>query len=199
MAFPQLNIMVSSEQICCINTEHFFFSPPVTSVNKFTTWENEGLITVSRHGWIQVLQHSSTKHPSSDKWAIFDWYLQTSVTLCVRPGRRATHWQGRQQHHLKGLSFYWQSAFLEHIDSLNREHQPNNLLKAIVCFLGLAKHLVHVIQPCKTKLQSYFFEKKLPQLGQIMINLWFPMATTLWNGRWTLNHVLPSERYFFHL
>lgn len=107
-------------------------------------------------------------HPSSDKWAISDWGLRLQ-SHCVWPGRRATHWQSCQQQHLNGVTFYWQSAFSEHIDSLNWEHQPNNLLKAIVCFLGLAKHLVHVIQPCKIKLQSYFFEEKLSQLAQIMI------------------------------
>lgn len=70
----------------------------------------------------------------------------------------------------KGLAFYWQSALPEHIDSLNRGQQPNNLLKAIVCFLGLAKHLVHVIQPSKTTLQSYFFQEKLPHVPQILMN-----------------------------
>lgn len=157
MAFPQLNIMVSSEQICL--QKHWAFSfPPVTSVNKFPTGENEGLITTSRHGWVQVLQHALPQtHPSSDKWAISDQALQASVPRCVGPGRRAIPWQGCQQQHRKGLTFYWQSAFPEHIDSLNTEHQTNNLLKAIVCFLGLAKHLVHVIKPSKTQLQSYFF------------------------------------------
>lgn len=116
-------------------------------------------------------------HPSSDKWAISDWRLETSVSAW--PGRRATHWQGCRHHHLKGPTFYWQSAFPEHTDSPNREYQPNNLLKAIVCYLGAAKHLVHVIQPCKTKLQSYFFEEKLPPLAQIMITsdfLWKPLS-----------------------
>ena len=132
-------------------------------------------------------------HPSSDKRAISDWPLPflTSVTLCVWPGKKMTCWQGCQQHHLKGLVFYWHSAFPEHIDSLNRGQQPSNLLKAIVRFLGLAKHLVHVIHPSKTKLQSYFFQEKLPQVSQILMNFWFPMATTVWKVQWTLNYALP--------
>ena len=71
----------------------------------------------------------------------------------------------------KGTDFLLAECIPEHIDSLNREHQPNDLLKAIVCFLGLAKHLVHVIQPSKTKLQSYLFEENLPQVAQILMSL----------------------------
>lgn len=145
--------------------------------------------------WVGTeLQHTAPQtHPGSDQ------LLQTSVTLCVWPGRSQPTWQRGRHHHLKALTFYWQNAFLEHIDSLNREHQPNNLLKAIVCFLGLAKHLVHVIQPCKTKFLTYFFEEKFPQPAQMMMNLWFPMAATAWCVHCTLHHVLPSERYLFHL
>lgn len=174
--------------------------PPVTSVNKSPTGENEGLITMSRHGWAQVPQHVLPQtHPSSDQQAISDWALQTSVPWCVWLGRRAIRWQGSLQQHRKGLTFYWQYVFPEHIDSLNTEHQPNNLLKAIVCFLGLAKHLVHVIKPSKTQLQSHFFQENLPQPARITVNLKFLMASIVWNVRWTLNHARPYEKYIFPL
>lgn len=93
MAFPQLSIMISSEQIHCINTEQFSF-PPVTSVNKSTTWENKGLITTSRHGWAQVLQvfHKHIPVPTSRLFLTDPWRLP--VPLCVWPGRRETTVRG---------------------------------------------------------------------------------------------------------
>lgn len=151
--------------------------------------------------WVaQVLQHTVPQtHLNSDKWLFLTDPFRLQSHCAFGLGEGQPRWQGCQHHHLKGLTFYWQSASPEHIDSPNREHQPNDLLKAIVCFLCLAKHLVHVIQPCKNKLQSYFFEENLLQLAQILMNLWFPMATIVWNVHWTLNHVLPCERYLFHL
>lgn len=137
-------------------------------MNQCTTWESEGLITTSRQGWAQVLQHSYANIPVPTSGLFLTDFSDFSHT--VWPGRSTTPWQSCQHHHLKGLTFYWPSAFFEHIDSPNREHQTNNLLKAIVRFRGLAKHLVHVTQPCKTKLQSYFFEEKLAQLAQMMMS-----------------------------
>lgn len=166
-------------------------------MNQCTTWENEGLITTSRQGRAQVLQHSSA-NISQFRQAGYFWLTPLDFSHTVWPGRSTTPWQSCQHHHLKGLTFYWQSAFFEHIDSPNREHQTNNLLKAIVRFLGLAKHLVRVTQPCKTKLQSYFFEEKLAQLAQMMMNPWFPMANNVWNVPCSLRHVLLSERCLFH-
>ena len=162
-------------------------------MNKFTTWENEGLITTSRHGWIQVLQHSSTNTSQFRQEGYF-WLtsslLDFSHTVCLA-WEKGDLLAGLSAAASKGLTFYWQIAFLEHIDSLNRGQQPNNLLKAIVCFLGLAKHLVHVIQPSKTTLQSYFFQEKLPHISQILMNFWFLMATIVWKVHWTLKYALP--------
>ena len=114
MAFPQLSRRVSSDLL----HKHWTFSfPPVTSVNKFTTWGNEGLITTSRHGWVQVLQHMVPQtHPSSES-GLFLTFSDFSCTVCW-PRRRVTRWHGYQQHHLKGLFFLFFCFFFlmaEHI------------------------------------------------------------------------------------
>ena len=55
-------------------------------MNKFTTWENEGLITTSRHGRVQVLPHSSTNTSQFRQEGYF-WLtsslLDFSHTVCL--------------------------------------------------------------------------------------------------------------------
>lgn len=132
-------------------------------MNKFTTWENERL---NNYVQTRVGTGASTNHSTNTPqfrqvsyfWLIL-WDFQSHCVFGLGAG-----WPtGRAVSIISsGVGLYWQSAFPEHIDSPNREWQPSDLLKAIVCFLGLAKHLVHVTQPSKTKLQSDSEEKLSP-------------------------------------
>lgn len=149
------------------------------------------------HRCFNTQLHKHTLVPTSGLFLTDSSRLQSHCVFGL--GEAQPTWQSFQHHHLKALTFYWQSAFLEHIDSEQRT-SAQQFIKSNCVFPRSSQ----TFGACYTTLQDQtavllLWRKVSPASSDDDEPLISHGSHCLVCSLHTSPCTLPSERYLFHL